>query len=33
MLMTMSSDIALPGTLNLFSRPSSLIVIPSLEMP
>ena len=33
MLMIVSSDIAFPGTLNLFSRPSSLIVIPSLEMP
>ena len=31
--MTMSSDIAFPGTFNLFNRPSCLIVIPSLEMP
>ena len=33
MLSTMSSDIALPGTLKRLSRPSSLTVRPSLEIP
>src|SRR5438270_13397712 len=33
MLIPMSSDIAFPGTLKRFSRPSSLIVKPSFEMP
>ena len=33
MLMPMSRVIAFPGTLKRFSRPSSLIVRPSLEIP
>ena len=33
MLTPMSSVIAFPGTLKRFSRPSSLMVKPSLEMP
>ena len=33
MLMTMSTVIAFPGTLNRLSVPSCLIVMPSREIP